>query len=163
GGGLYRRGQAAGAGDYAGAQARDRATLLRFVDGKIRRRAGRSLLRPAGVSDRDGGSELYRLGSRDDRGDSRGEGGAAAQQDRAGHLERVIWTTGGGTRSTQLGDALSLRAGRARPRDRQFGEARTLSADTGRRAPARRGPDLVAGRGPDRGVRSLLQREEGQA
>ena len=67
-----------------------------------------------------------------------------------------------GPRSPQLGDAVSLRAGRARPRDRQLREARALPVDSRRGAQARRGSHLVARRGSDRGVRGALPRAQGQ-
>ena len=88
--------------------------------------------------------------------------GAAELQNRARRLQRVVRAAGGGPRSSQLGDAVPLRAGRARPRDRQLREARTLPVDSGRGAQARRGSHLVARRGSDRGVRGAFPRAQGQ-
>ena len=66
-------------------------------------------------------------------------------------------------RGAELGLPLPLRAGRPRHGDRQLREARALFRDSRGGAEARRGPDLVARRGPDRRLRGPLPRAQGQA
>ena len=76
------------------------------------------------------------------------------------HLERLVRIARGGPRSAERRDALSLRAGRPRPRDSQFRKAAPLSFDSRRGTQARRGFDLVARRRSDRSIRRILPRAQ---
>ena len=145
------------------AQARDRGALIQNSDRTLRRRARGHHFRSARFPGRHRRPQLYRLRRRDHRGHRAHQGGVAALQDRARHLQRLLRPARGGPRGAELGDALSLRAGRTGPRDRQLGEARALSLDARRGTPPGRGPDLVARRRSDCGVCRLLPHAQGQA
>ena len=145
---LHRRGQAAGAGDHARAQARDRRALATT---SLTTKYGvapediifDALVFPVGTGDQNyigSGVETIegiRLIKRD----------AAALQDDPRRLERVVRPAAGRARGAELGLPLPLRAGRPRHGDRQLREARALRRDP--RGGAALAEDLIWWRGDD--------------
>ena len=131
---LHRRGQGAGAGDHARAQARDRRALVQAAHRGLRHPRRGHHLRPARLPLRDRRPELRRQRRRDDRRHPADQGSAAAREDDARHQQRLLRPARRRTRSAELGLPLSLHESRPRSRDRQRREARALRLDPRGRA-----------------------------
>ena len=161
GGRLHRRRPGAGHGRQPGAEARRRATEFHTADRAIRAAGRGPDLRPAGVPARHRRPELRRRRRGDDSRRGGDQARPAGLQDHSRHQQRLVRPAAGRPRGAQLGLPLPVRQGRARLGDRQHREADALRLDPRTRETAGRGPDLLAGRGPDRRLCRAFPPEEG--
>ena len=159
GGGLHRRGQAAGHGGHPrSASSPSPSARYELLTGKYGLARARPDLRPARLPGGHRRRELRRLRGRDHRGHPRDQGALPRVQDHPRHLERVVRPARRRPRGAERGLPLPLHQGGPRLRDRQQRAARALRLDPRGGAPARRGPDLHARRGPGGRLRRALPR-----
>ena len=141
----------------AAAQGRDRPAHQGAGLRRARPRPRAADLRPAHLHADHRRRGVAPVGGRDDRGHPPAQAGAAAGQDLAGRLQRVLRRLPDGARGAQLGLPAPLRGGGARPRDGQPQPHHALRRDHRGRARAGRRPRLQPPRGRARAVHRPLR------
>ena len=141
----------------AAAQGRDRPAHQGAGLRRARPRSRAADLRPADLHADHRRRGVAPVGGRDDRGHPPAQAGAAAGQDLARRLERLLRRLPHGARGAQLGLPAPLRRGRARPRDGQPQPHHAVRRDHRGRARAGRRPRLQPPRGRARALHRPLR------